>query len=230
MTKLGVTLTLPGAIGETDTQLFPSSYPLTWSFSGGGLGRRRILSSVRTPDEVLAARIRAGDETALAEAYRSYAAVVFGVARSTTASRATAEDVVQEVFCALWRHPERFDVGRGSLRAYLCGIAHRRGLDLLRRDARRALREQRSEALEVPADQGSEQPLADLGTVEVIRSALERLPDDQRQVVELAFWQGRTHFEIADELGIPAGTVKSRLRLARVKLVEWLAELAMEPA
>lgn len=224
-----MTLTLSGALSDLGSQVAPSSYPLTWPFSGDGWSKGPILACVRTPDEILVARIRAGDEEALAEAYRFYGAVVFGVARRTTASRSAAEDVVQEVFCALWWHPHRYDSERGSLRAYLCGVARRRGLDAMRRDARRVLREQRSETLGGPAP-GPECDVADFGTVKAVRHALERLPDDQRQVVELAFWEGRTHVEIADALGIPAGTVKSRLRLARAKLVDWLGELALEPA
>lgn len=224
-----MTLTLRGTLGDRDRQLTVSSSDVNWSFADIGQGRESILGSVRTPDAVLVARIRAGDEEALAEAYRSYCAVVFGTARRTTASRAIAEDVLQEVFCALWCHPERFDPERGSLRAYLCGIARRRAIDFMRSDARRVLREERSET-SGGALPGPDCEVAHFETAGAVRHALERLPEDQRRVVELAFWGGRTHFEIADELGLPAGTVKSRLRLARAKLVDLLGELVMEPA
>lgn len=230
VTKADVTFTLPGEAGLLISQVVPDAYAPSRPFPSDGRRSRHIVASVRTPDAVLAARIRAGDAEALAEVFRLYGAVVFGVARRATADRAMAEDVVQEVFCALWSRPEGFDAERGSLRAYLCGIAYRRGFDVVRRDTRRVLREQRSEARGGLVDSSPDADLAEFGTVEAVRKALERLPDDQRQVVELVFWKGRTNTEIAEDLGIPAGTVKSRLRLARAKLVHWLAELTMEPA
>lgn len=192
-------------------------------------GAIRILGSVRAPDEVLVARLRAGDDQALTEIYACYGALVFGVARRTTGSRMLAEDVVQEVFCALWTHPERFDPSRGSLRAYLGMAAHRRAVDALRADVRRTGRELRAEALDGRRSDPAASTVG-LGMEEAILQAIRGLPDDQRSVVELAFCQGRTHVEIAEALGIPAGTVKSRIRLARVKLMRSLADLAVEPA
>lgn len=190
----------------------------------------RILGTVPIPDEVLAARLRAGDDHALADIYRCHGALVFGVAHRTTGSRAMAEDVVQEVFCNLWSHPERFDPAMGSLRSYLGMTAHRRAVDAVRSDVRRAGREQRAEVLDVRRHQDGTGPIDGVGVEETIDRAIGQLPEDQRAVVELAFRQGRTHVEIARALGVPEGTVKSRLRLARAKLMRSLADLAMEPA
>jgi len=135
--------------------------------------------------------------------------------------------VVQEVFTALWCHPERFDPERGSLRAYLGVQAHRRAVDVIRSDVRRQTREQR----EPPEALAGVHNCDETDTVvmtEVIRLAIDRLPQDQRRVVELAFWHGHTHREVAEMLGIPDGTAKSRLRLAQAKLTEWLAPLVAD--
>lgn len=195
-----------------------------------GRGPLRILGNVGVPDEVLVARLCAGDDQALAEIYRCHGALVFGVAQRTTGSRTMGEDVVQEVFCGLWSHPERFDPALGSLRSYLGMTAHRRAVDAVRADARRAGREQRAEVLDSSRRPDGTGPIEGLGVEEAINRAIGQLPEEQRAVVELAFRQGHTHTEIASALGVPEGTVKSRLRLARAKLVRSLADLAMEPA
>jgi RNA polymerase sigma-70 factor (ECF subfamily) len=98
---------------------------------------------VDTPDGVLVARVAAGDEEALAEAFERYAPLVYGLARRVTGDTTVAEEIVQDVFTALWSHPERFDSTRGSLRAFLGVQAHRRGIDAIRREASRTAREDR---------------------------------------------------------------------------------------
>jgi RNA polymerase sigma-70 factor (ECF subfamily) len=173
-------------------------------------------------DRLLIACVAAGDDDALAELFDRYGALVLGVARRVLGNVAAAEDVVQDVFTALWCHPERFDPERGSLRAYLGVHAHRRAVDVVRHETRRQRREQ-GQAAGHTCD-GQDQVVV----TEVVREAIGRLPDDQRRAVELAFWEGRTHREVAEVLGIPFGTAKSRLRLAQAKLSEWLAPLALE--
>lgn len=174
------------------------------------------------------ARLAAGDDDAIGDVFDRYGGLVLGVARRVTGSLSLAEDVVQEVLAALWRAPDRFDPARGSLRAYLGVMAHRRAVDALRRDSRRRAREAQSGALDPPfgAARCDDIDAATLG--EVVRGAIARLPDGQRRAVELAFWHGRTYREVASDLGIPEGTAKSRLRLAQAKLAEWLAPIAME--
>jgi RNA polymerase sigma-70 factor (ECF subfamily) len=135
-----------------------------------------------------------------------------------------AEDVVQEVFTELWSAPGRFDPDRGTLRAYLGMLAHRRAVDAVRKTVRRQNREHR-----VGADRReTDDPSDSAACAEAVRQAIARLPRDQRRAVELTFWQGMTNHEVAEALGIPAGTVKSRLRLAEAKLRGWLEPLAME--
>ena len=189
-----------------------------------------MVEAVRAPDDVLSSRLLAGDDQALAEIFSCHAALVFGVARRITGSTAMAEDVVQEVFCGLWSHPQRYDPARGSLRSYLGMAAHRRALDAVRADARRLGREQRADALEGPQEPEDPSSAGGAAWDQSIRRAVDALPEDQRRVVELAFCEGLTHTEVAGALRIPEGTVKSRLRLARSKLVRSLADLSPEIA
>lgn len=177
-------------------------------------------------DQLIAERLRAGDDSALAEAFERHAPLVLGLARRVTGSRTMAEDVVQEVFTLLWTQPQQFDPERGSLRAYLGVIAHRRSVDAVRSAARRQAREEKVESLELP-DRWCDHSDAS-AVAHVVRGAIQRLPEDQRRAVELAFWQGMTQHEVAEALGIPMGTVKSRLRLANAKLRDWLEPLALE--
>lgn len=189
------------------------------------IGPVDIVRAVESPDAVLMARMAAGDEEALGELWHRYGPLVYGHARRLTASRALAEDVAQEVFVSLWTHPGRFDPARGTLRAYLAVHARRRAIDALRRDSRRASREQRHSAL-------SERERIGIGGVAdgaehlelagTIKEAIDRLPTEQRDAVRLAYFDGLTHCEVAAVLGIPEGTAKSRLRLAQGKLRAWL--------
>jgi RNA polymerase sigma-70 factor (ECF subfamily) len=175
-------------------------------------------------DRLCWVRLCAGDDSALAEIFDQHGALVLGVARRVTRSAAIAEDVLQDVFTSLWCQPERFDPDRGSLRAYLGVVTQRRAVDALRVAARRLAREERAEMREPRTSDASDSP-ADVDTV---RRAIAQLPTEQRRAVELAFWQGMTHREVARTLGVPEGTVKSRLRLAQAKLRESLAPLVME--
>jgi RNA polymerase sigma-70 factor, ECF subfamily len=177
-------------------------------------------------DGLLGARLRAGDDTALVEIFDQLSPFVFGLARRLTGSSSMAEDVMQEVFTSLWTQPDRFDPERGSLRAYLGVMSHRRAVDAIRRSSSRQRREEKVGGL-VPTTPVQED-LADAAAISAsVQAALAQLPEDQRRTVELAFWKGMTHQEIARSLGIPEGTVKSRLRLAQSKLRGWLTDGAM---
>jgi RNA polymerase sigma-70 factor (ECF subfamily) len=161
--------------------------------------RRPARYIARVQDGLLVKRLCAGDDTALAEVFDRYGPLVLGLARRVTGSHSAADDVLQEVFTALWCHPERFDPERGTLRAYLGVLAHRRAVDAVRASVRRQSREERAEALELLTN------LADhaeaTATAESVRRAIERLPAEQRRAIELAFWQGMTQHEVATRTG-----------------------------
>ena len=193
-------------------------------------GRARIgsLAAVAEDDDgVLVARLAAGDDDAIGELFDRYGSFLLGIAQRVVRSRERAEDVVQEVFTLLWTEPGRFDPARGSLRAFLGVQAQRRGIDVVRRETRREAREDR-DATDPTRRPGPREATDDVVVSAVVREAIERLPDDQRIAVELAFWHGRTYREVATILEIPEGTAKSRLRLAQARLAEWLAPLVTE--
>jgi RNA polymerase sigma-70 factor (ECF subfamily) len=171
-------------------------------------------------DEALLARIRAGDDRALAAVYAEHADLVYGLARRVTRDEQLARDVTQEVFAHLWELPARVDLARGSLRSYLAVVAHRRAVDEVRRSERRA----RLEAAVAPAaeedgpEHGVVETLTGSWRSERLAAALAELPADQRSAVELAYYDGLTYTQVARVLGIPEGTAKSRLRLAMSRL------------
>ena len=180
---------------------------------------------------LLAARIAAGDDRALAEVYDQVAGAVHAAATRVLGDTCAAQDVVQDVFVDLWCHPERYDASLGSLRTFLSVCARRRALDLLRSDVRRAAREERQERL-VPAQREPTpgEQAATHETEAVIRDAVRQLPPEQRQVVELAYFDGLSYREVAQVTGIPEGTAKSRVRLAFAKLASVLDRDLLEQA
>jgi len=181
-------------------------------------------------DEVLVARLAAGDDDAVGELFDRYGSFVLGLARRVTGSTQIAEDVAQDVFTAMWSDPTRFDRNRGSLRAFLGVQAYRRSIDSVRRDTRRRAREEHVVRPELRCAAGNGHDAIDAATLaEVVREAIKRLPAEQRAAVELVFWNGLTCREVARVLAIPEGTAKSRLRLAQSKLSEWLSPLSGEP-
>jgi RNA polymerase sigma-70 factor (ECF subfamily) len=181
-------------------------------------------------DEVLVARLAAGDDDAMGELFDRYGPFVLGLARRVSRSTQVAEDVAQDVLTALWSDPSRFDPNRGSLRAFLGVQAYRRAVDAMRRDSRRRAREEHVVLPELGCASMDGRDAIEAATLaEVVRGAIKRLPADQRAAVELVFWKGLTCREVARVLAIPEGTAKSRLRLAQSKLSEWLAPLSGEP-
>ncbi len=178
-------------------------------------------------DHRLVARVRAGDEQALARVYDRYSSLVFGLARKVTGSVAVAEEVTQEVFVYFWEHAERFDAERGSLRAFLGSIAHRRSVDAVRRDTRRTAREERDQADQVATGSADTIDLSERAAsrdlADRVRRAVAMLPPEQREAIELAYFGGCTFRDVAVRLGIPEGTAKSRLRLALAKLANLLS-------
>lgn len=170
-------------------------------------------------DALLAARLTAGDDFALAEVFDHWAPVVYGAALRVLRDEAAAQDVMQDVFVELWRRPGQYDPAVGTLRAYLVVLARHRSLDLVRSELRRVARQERSYRLmpgQLPPSPCDEVMAAQVAAV--VRAAIRLLPDSQRRIVELAYFRGLSCRDAAKAAGIPEGTAKSRLRLALAKL------------
>src|ERR1043165_9007670 len=184
------------------------------------------VSSTGPTDAGLMARVAVGDERALQMVYERYSPLVYGLARRVTASTAHAEEITQEVFVYVWQNPERFDADRGTLRAFLGALTHRRAVDEVRRNSRRNAREDRvgSDASNTTTFEiGDDLERSQLA--ERVRAAVSSLPDEQREAVLLAYFGGCTFRQVAERLDIPEGTAKSRLRLGLGKLAVLLEGL-----
>lgn len=168
--------------------------------------------------ETCIGRVAAGDQAAFAVMYDQLAPSVYGVARRVLRDPAQAEEVTQEVFTEIWRQATRFDAGRGSVRTWALTIAHRRSVDRVRSEQARRDRQTRQATLDPPADPTPEDTALDSEDRERARAALAELSVAQREALELAFYDGLTHVQIADHLGIALGTVKTRIRDGLVRL------------
>jgi RNA polymerase sigma-70 factor (ECF subfamily) len=177
-------------------------------------------------DEELIERLQRRDESALAALYDRYARPAFSLALRLLHDQGLAEDVIQEVFITLWNRPEVYTPARGRFLPWLLGVTHHRAVDVLRSRAadqrRRVSGEQRDLLLDFAADPHHLADPADrvvLGLeVQAVRQALRRLPSEQQEALSLSLLSGLTHTEIAERLGQPLGTVKTRLRLGLRKL------------
>jgi len=177
-------------------------------------------------DEDVMQLVRRGDAHAFEVIYDRHSAAAFSLAYRMMGTRAGAEDVTQEAFLSMWRSGARYDRARGSVRTWVLGIVHHRAIDALRRatvhDRRRAGDEGIEERFE--ARERTDAEVARREEAGAVRSALATLPPDQVQVLELAYFGGFTHTEIADMLGAPVGTVKGRMRLGLKKMRAQLGE------
>lgn len=159
-------------------------------------------------DMRLIARIRAGEPGAMSELYDRYSSVVYGVALRVLQDTAAAEDVLQDIFLQLWRKPDAFDSSRGSLAAWLAVIARHRAIDRLRQ--RRP--ETDIEEVVIAGDTDLRDETERSLVIDKVRLALNEMSGDQRNALELAYFQGLTHREIAEKTGEPLGTIKTRIR------------------
>jgi len=163
-------------------------------------------------DAQLVTSIARYSEIALAEVYRRHGGAVYGLARRVLNNAAEAEDVTQEVFLRLWNRPDRFDPGRGTLRSFLLTQSHGRAVDAVRSLNARRLRESGEARRTATAEYDMQHEAWDLAVADQVARALGDLPDDERRAIELAYFDGHTYVEVADLLGQPEGTVKSRIR------------------
>src|SRR6478735_8935569 len=166
-------------------------------------------------------RLCQNDDAALTEIYDQYASFVYGLALRVVGDARAAEDVSQDVFVGLWERPAAFDPDRGSLRTWLGTLAHRRAVDHVRREEARRRRAIKDAARPVSTPDVEEMALA-LVTAERVRAALDTIPDEQRRAIQLAYFGGKTYRQVAEVLGIPEGTAKSRLRLGLRRVADVL--------
>jgi RNA polymerase sigma factor (sigma-70 family) len=167
------------------------------------------------PDVDLDAAFATGDEQVLRAAYEAYGTLVYRIALSMLASRSEAEDVTQATFVSAWQGRATYDAATGPLRSWLVGIGRRRAIDRLRTLGRERLAQRAAEGIGQPTSvPGPEKVVERL----VVADELGRLPDSQRRVLELAFFDDLTHTQIAALTGMPLGTVKSNLRRGLIQL------------
>ena len=177
-------------------------------------------------DEALVALVARADDGALAELYDRFGHVAYGLALKVVRDPALAEDAVQDAFLAVWRSSGRFVAERAKASTWILTLVHRRAVDVVRREQPR-----RTEPLET-----APQPSANMTEDEAwlrlqrtrVQDALRRLPDQQREAIELAYYGGFTQSELADRLGEPLGTIKSRMFSGLARLRELLAEPGQE--
>lgn len=177
-------------------------------------------------DEALVALVARGDEAALAELYDRVGGVAYGIAFRVLRDDRLAEDAVQEAFLAVWRSAATYRAERAQARTWIVTLVHRRAVDLVRREERR-----RADPLELvqrqePTDPaGSAEDEAWLGFErERVQEALRLLPDAQREAIELSYYGGFSQSELAERLGLPLGTIKSRMFAGLARLREVLDE------
>lgn len=174
----------------------------------------------RLADEDLLTLVGRGDAEAFEAVYDRHSRVAYSLAFRLLGDRPSAEDLVQDAFLAVWRNASAFTPARGSVRSWLLSIVHNRGVDRLRTLAAIARRREAMEQGELLRPEGAD--AADLGIGRAlagrVRQELSRLPGDQFEVLKLSYYGGFTHHEIAEMLGLPLGTVKSRMRLGLERL------------
>lgn len=170
-------------------------------------------------------RIREKDEAAVADLYQRFSGPLYSLAYQVTGADRYAQEVVQEVFMAVWRDAARFDPTRGAVSSWLFALTRHKAIDLVRKEAnvwKRYAPETELERREAPDDVDSE-AWSNIRRERVL-AAMEQLPEAQRTCVELAFFSGLTHVEVAEQLGIPLGTAKTRIRTGLLRLRDLLGD------
>jgi len=173
-----------------------------------------LIPSKAAEDAALLAMVEQGDQQAMASLFDRYSGIVYSVALRVLRDAGQAEDVMQDIFIQIWKKPGAFVSGRGSLGAWLAVVARNRAIDALRR--RRPTDSVEDVVLASSTDLGAEAERNAL--MEKVRVYMSQLPVEQRRSVELAYFDGMSHSEIAEQTGDPLGTVKTRIRLAMITL------------
>jgi len=184
-------------------------FPRLFSYITRGPFALMMADTTAVPSDTgLVSAIASGDESAMGQLYDRYSAVVYSIALRVLGDAGMAEDLLQEIFMQLWRNPMAFDSSRGALAPWLVAVTRNRAIDWLRK--RRPETPVADVALSFEPDLASKTEFA--RSVGKIRAMLDRMPPTQRDVLEMAYFEGLTHSEIAARTGQPLGTVKTRIR------------------
>ncbi len=184
----------------------------------------------RAEDATLLARIVARDERAVEALYARYSGPLYSLAYKVTGAERFAQDVVQEVFVALWRDAGRFDPARGTVAPWLFSLARHKAIDLVRREANVR---KRTANVDLELEEAPDDPAHEAWVRirrDKVRAAIEVLTPVQREALKLAFFGGLTHVEVAERLEIPLGTAKTRIRSALLRLRDVLGDSVSEAA
>ena len=195
--------------------------------ASGSRGGSTARDLAHLSDEALLSLIASSEEDALAELYDRFGGVAYGLAVRILRDEALAQDAVQEAFLTIWRTADRFLAERARAGTWVLTIVHRRTVDLVRREARR-----RPDSLEsAPEPEAPEQVEAEAVLRferQVVQEALTQLPEEQREALELGYYGGMTQSQLAERLGLPLGTVKSRMFSGLTRLRELIVQAGLE--
>jgi RNA polymerase sigma factor (sigma-70 family) len=217
MSTTGLTIGYPRALWDN---LVPRT-----TLEGRLPERPETIDRQKQEEVALLLRIREKDEAAVADLYQRYSGPLYSLAYQVTRADRYAQEVVQEVFMAVWRDAARFDPTRGAVSSWLFSLTRHKAIDLVRKEAnvwKRYAPETELERYESPEDVDGE-AWANIRRERVLE-AMNQLPDAQRTCVELAFFSGLTHVEVAEQLGIPLGTAKTRIRTGLLRLRDLLGD------
>ncbi len=197
--------------------------PTGLASSGGSTGR----GLAHFTDEALLSLVATSDDLALAELYDRFGGIAYGLALRVLRDESLAQDAVQEAFLDVWRTADRFLAERAKASTWILTLVHRRAVDLVRREERR-----RAEPLEGAPEPPAPENVAEEATSRfrrrIVQEALRRLPPEQRQALELGYYGGLTQSQLAEQLGQPLGTVKSRMFAGLTRLRDLLAQAGLE--
>lgn len=182
----------------------------------------------RAEDVAILARIVERDERAVEELCARYSGPLYSLAYQVTGAERFAQDVVQEVFVAVWREAGRFDPARGAVASWLFSLARHKAIDLVRREANIRKRTADVDLEFHEADDDVDREVWTRIQRDRVREAIEELTPAQREALEMAFFQGLTHVEVSERLGIPLGTAKTRIRSALLRLRDLLGDSVSE--
>jgi RNA polymerase sigma factor (sigma-70 family) len=191
-------------------------------------GRPMSSEAPQRSDEDLVEAVARADEDALGELYDRFGKVAYGLAYKILQDATLAEDAVQEAFLQIWRSAGSYRPERAKASTWLLTFVHRRAVDLVRREERR--RHVPVDPLPEPSGSGADEEVVARSRREIVQDALRRLPSEQREAIELAYYGGLTQAELAAQLGQPLGTIKSRMFTGLQRLRGLLVEAGFEAA